>query len=266
MTDNTDISMKNRTTLHISALTYPQIEEKISQTPALIIPVGGMEPVGKYGAMGIVNTVTERISIAVSEKCSVLCSPLLSYGHTTPYQAFGGSVGIKRNILESLISGFIKECSLWGIKYFFIINGTYKTHGLFEDVARRFCKNAKNTIFISIFTWQEDSRIRKFIKNYFCGEELGRSEFGLLSMAAFLAPELVPSMRQSNTSCRLPEKSVYQRWMKRGKDPEKFRKLFPHSTTSGISSTIDSKTGKSIFEYIVQYCCTLINTKLNTGD
>jgi len=247
------LKSKKKSSLYIPSLTFSEIEQVIAKVPALILPVGGLEPVGDHCALGAIQESTMAISACVSEKCKILLNPLLAYSNTTCYRNFGGSSGVKANIYESVITQIAKDCAVWGVRYLFIIDGCYGSHDIVRKVIKRIEKNPAMTIRVSSFNWQHDPDIQAYIDRAgkFFGIELGRSEFGILSMISYINPALIRSLKKNSKTENLCKDDIFQRWKKRGQDPEKFRKLFPHCSTSLIENDIDPKFGKELFEYIV---------------
>ena len=126
---------KKKSTYYIPSLTFKEIEEKVSRVPALIVPIGGMEPVGEKGTLGVVPECIMAISACLAERCDVLLQPLLPYSNTTSFRAFGGSIGVKKSSYESFITHIIKDSAAWGIKHLFILDGTYNSYKALKKVS-----------------------------------------------------------------------------------------------------------------------------------
>lgn len=237
----------------IQYLTFKEIEKRVNRIPAIIFPIGGMEPVGERCDLGAIQEVVDAISNCLSERCGILLQPIFSYSNTTSYRAFAGSSGVKKNIFESLITGIIKDCAAWGIKHIFIVDGTYNSYSLLEKVVKRVEKNKIFEVEVHIFNWQQDQKVRKFISKHVNGNELARSEFGILSMISLLNPSMIRANKSKKKAKSLCTEDIYRRWSKLGQDPDKFRKLFPDCSTSRIENEIDPEFGKELFTYITDY-------------
>ena len=244
---------KKRSTYYIPSLTFKEIEKKVSKVPALIVPIGGMEPVGENCTLGVVQECIMAISACLAKRCNMLLEPLLPYSNTTSFRAFGGSIGVKKSSYESFISNIIKDSAAWGIKHLFILDGTYNSYAVLTKVVQRIKKLNKIDINVSVLNWQHDSTIKSFIEPDFKGTELARCEYGLVSMAAYINPSLVRTKKPKKKAKSLCTEDSYRRWVKLGMDPEKFRKLFPDSSTSIIENEIDPAFGKALFEFIITH-------------
>ncbi len=238
---------------YLPLLSFEEIERRISVSPALLLPIGGLEPVSTQCSLGIVNEVTSFVTDRISERCGILKAPLLSYSNTTAYKAFGGSVGIKKNIFESLIVNMVNESSSWGIRKLFIFDGTFGSFDLLQKSIARIEKRRTNKVSVYLFNWQREETIRSFVAKNLDGRELGRSEFGIMSMAAYFKPFLIRPLSDKKKQKKSFDEDVFKRWQKRGEDPHKFRKLFPTCSTSFIKNEVDPKFGKSLFDLIVDF-------------
>ncbi|MGD9200998.1 MAG: creatininase family protein [Chitinispirillia bacterium] len=240
-----------KSSLYLPFLTSKEIEKAIETIPAIFQPVGSYEPIGLDTPICLIQDCTESMASVIAEKCNILQAPILPFSYSIPYRAFPGGLGLKSSVIESSITNLIKEYSYWGIKNIFIFDGSYDSFTILERAVKRFKKHRKN-ITVILFNWQDENIFNSTYKLKFDGEELGRKEYGLLSMAAYLHPFTVSKViiNKKKSFCDL---NVYKRWKKCGHDPEKFRKLFPDCSTSNFNIPIDKKTGKKLFEDITDY-------------
>ena len=237
----------------------------MSVKPALLLPVGGLEPVGPSCAVGIINEVTEFICSRLSDRCDILYAPLLSYAPTTAYRAFGGSIGIKKNIFESLIVNCVNDCAHWGIRTLFIFDGTFGAWGRLQDACSRIMKRRTNLVTVHAFNWQREKTIRSLIAQNIDGRELGRSEFGIMSLASYFKPFLVRPLTDAKAGKDTLDEDVHNRWKKRGEDPDKFRRLYPDCSTSYIAGGVDAQFGKALLDMVLDHYGNIINDALTDG-
>ncbi|MBN1757644.1 MAG: creatininase family protein [Chitinispirillaceae bacterium] len=238
--------------LNLVDYTFPQIERQVNKSPFLILPVGGIEPVGPSLALGVINIVTERFAAALSEHFSVITAPLVPIGSTIPFKAFGGSAGVHRDFLVNFL---MDCCNCWffqGFKRIIILSLSMDAMEWGREVAKRF--SGENTG-VRLMTLQEDERFRRLCHVYEnSGASAGRSEWGIAALAAYLCPDSVRvlSPDEDRSSPRsLPES--FRQWHRRGKDPEKMRKLFPDALFSESPGELpDETTGKLLFASTLQ--------------
>ena len=101
---------------------------------------------------------------------------------------------------------------------------------------------------IITFSLQRDERVRAFIARHVQGKEFGRTEYGMLSLAASIDPALVRQTGKKDAA----DTDRYETWRRRGADPEQYRKLFPDCSSSNAAHRFDPDFGKELFNFIVQ--------------
>jgi creatinine amidohydrolase/Fe(II)-dependent formamide hydrolase-like protein len=248
----------------LSSLTSNQVKEHLQHSPCLLLPLGGMEPFGMIGSFGVNSVCIDAIAGALSQKLKLLIAPVLFYGCTSPYKSFKGSVGVKPKTFSSFLANLCNDCFFQGFEKVIILNSIEENVLALDLLVKRY---NNHNVKIETFSLQSDSNIRSFVRERKPGMEMGRSEFMMLSMAAFLQPALVvPAIGES--SIHFPSSNIYSTWKKRGRDPEKYRKLFPTGSSSEIAHQYDPGFGEEVFNFIValllnQY--TPLSTTRNTN-
>jgi creatinine amidohydrolase/Fe(II)-dependent formamide hydrolase-like protein len=258
--------LPRRSSLALSRCTFREVARERERLPAIILPLGGCEPYGELGALGVASACAEALGDALSSRLSVLLAPMLAYGCSTPYRAFEGSAGVKPRVLTNFLCETIRGWYHQGFKTVVIIDALGDNSEATALALRRL-KNShpdRHAVALSI---QRDERIRAFIGNHCSGKELGRTEYGMLSMAAGFDPSLVRKLDTGSgagAQAPLPDMERFQRWRKRGGDPEQFRKIFPGASTSGIASRYDADFGGALFEYILQLLIDMVTPFLGS--
>lgn len=231
----------------LNNLPFTAIKEQIKRSPSLLLPLGGLESFGNIGDIGLNNLCVDAIAATLAKELEILVAPPLLYGCTTRYKSFSGCLSVKPKMFSSFLASLCRDCFFQGFKRVIILNSIEDNELALELLKKRF-NNDKNTL--EIFSLHADKKIREYIAKNKPGLEMGRSELAILSMASFLRPESVtkPSIE---TSPGLPEKSVFLSWRKRGKDPEKFRKIFCEGHTSENALMYDPGFGCEMFQFIL---------------
>jgi creatinine amidohydrolase/Fe(II)-dependent formamide hydrolase-like protein len=234
----------------LSRLTFREIARERERLGALILPLGGCEPYADLGSMGVASACAEALGAAVSAKLRLLLAPTLAYGCSTPYRAFEGAAGVKPRVLTNFLCETIRGWYLQGFSSVIIIDAL-ADNGEAVDCALQRLKSSDPNRTAVLLSLQRDERIRAFIGNHVPGKELGRTEFGMLSMASFIDPGLVRKVEE-DVQRSLPDPQRFRTWRKRGADPQQFRKIFPQASASSIAHRYDPDFGKVLFEYILQ--------------
>lgn len=240
------ISSSYQYPLRLFDMNFMEISHHLRNCPSLIIPVGGMEPIGSYGATGIVTRCSEQLAEALSSKLRVLTAPPVCYSYSLSFKSFEGCAGVNFRTFSNLILELCKDWIFQGFKHILLIN---TASGNDESIQLAIKRLNCSCEFVKCFSFQTDSRVQSFVKQYKSGVEFGRSEFSILSLAQYLFPNLVTKNRDW-VSNHLPDQKQYETWKKRGKDPQKFRKLFPLGSTSEIAGENSMDFGRELFSFV----------------
>jgi creatinine amidohydrolase/Fe(II)-dependent formamide hydrolase-like protein len=234
----------------LSCLTFREIEKELSRCPALILPLGGCEPYGASGTLGTATACAGAFAAALAEKLKILYAPALAVGCSTAYGSFGGTAGVKPRTMTNILYETIRRWQVQGFMMVIIIDGLFDNGEAVEE-ALRWLKNSAHDLNVVSFSLQRDERIRAFIGRHGGGKEPGRTEYGLLSLAAHIDASLVrPAEKKQATAAARTE--CYVTWRKRGADPQQFRKLFPECSVSDAAHPFDPVFGKELFGFILQ--------------
>jgi creatinine amidohydrolase/Fe(II)-dependent formamide hydrolase-like protein len=232
----------------LCSLTPNQVNEHLLNSPCLVLPLGGMEPFGNIGSFGVNSVCIDAIAGVISKRLRLLVAPVMFYGCTSSYKSFKGSIGIKPKVFCSFLANFCNDCFFQGFKKVIILNSNEENVLALELLVKRY---NNHSVKIETFSLQSDSIIRGFVRERKPGMEMGRSEYMMLSMAAFIQPALVlPGTGES--PIHFPSSSDYATWKKRGRDPEKYRKLFPTGSSSEIACQYDPGFGEEVFNFIIE--------------
>ncbi|MBD3392080.1 MAG: hypothetical protein GF418_08390 [Chitinivibrionales bacterium] len=235
-----------RTPNFIPRLTFKECRESIRASKSVIVPVAAMEPFGNIGAVGVSALCCIAICDRLSMETGVLLSwPVLS-GHATPFGVFAGCAGAKQGMVESVVACICRAYAGQGCARVFIVDGSYDAKEALDSAMRR----VRHTITVQILAWQHDREIRSLIEARTGVPAHGRCEHALLSMAASIDKSymreqaLDPARRGDPEACRA--------WRRRGRDPERYAKLFPDGLASDPREP-DPVFGKELFENIVHH-------------
>lgn len=234
----------------LSHLTFQEIEKELLRLPALILPLGGCEPYGACGSLGAATACAEALATALSEKSDTLYAPALPFGCSTAYGAFGGTAGVKPRTLTNILCEAIRRWHAQGFRTIIIIDCLFDNYEAAEAAVLRL-KNTNPGLKIIYFSLQRDERVRAFIERHIREKEPGRTEFGLLSLAAFIDRTLARPAGKKDVTAAADAKT-YVTWRKRSADPQQFRKFFPECSSSNAARRFDHKFGRELFDYILQ--------------
>lgn len=244
------LNSESQNPLFLTEMSYRQIEEHLKRIPCLVVPLGGLETYGKSGMLGSAGICSSFICRELSSRLNVICAPDIYYSCTGAFKAFPGCASLHHSTFINFLMNICHGWLFQGFKRILFINSIPENNKHMDIVAQKI-NRLKKEDYIGYFDWQNNKSIGSFISKHISSNELGRSQKSILSMAAFLKPKLFSEFND-NESYRLPDRGVYKRWEKRGRDPVKFRKLFPSGGTSEDPLGYDSSFGEELFGYILE--------------
>jgi hypothetical protein len=234
----------------ISLLTIADIENYLLRSQSLIIPLGGLEPLGSAGAIGISGMCSDTLAVKLADRCGSLVAPMLPYASSPLFKAFPGCVAMGSSGFETILSSICNSFIYQGFKKILLLKSSLMPDESVAAVLKR-VKNSPNGGEVRLYNWQSDTRVVAFLKKESAAESFDRLEYAQLHLASYLNQGCIRSEACSGSAIQVTPQQ-YKTWKKRGADPHKFRKLFP----SGISSTkgdenLSSDLGKNLFQYIL---------------
>lgn len=238
----------------VENLSFKEIELKIGQKPALIIPFGGTEPYGPTGVMGIASLCVGALAAEISKRLTVLKAPVLPFGCSGAFMAFSGTSVLKpatfKNICIDLIRGWITQ----GITDFIIINGVAENGPVIQDVAHLLGK--KYSVRCMVFDLHRDEKARAFYDLQFEHIDMPeRSETAMMSMACYLNTNAVKRGDSKSVDAAGVVRKEYLTWRKRGMDPQKLKKMIPGGLVNPKALPACSEIrGETVFRYLLKLC------------
>lgn len=236
--------MDSNQPLKLSGLSFKQIENYILQSPALIIPLGSLEPYGEEIPSGVSSFCCEAIASALACRLQVLLAPVFHYGCSTPFKAFGGCSGVKSSVLVNSLLDISGAFLFQGFKKQIMIDLSFDN----KDALGNFLKRINSReLTVRVFSLHSDERVRSFLKT-----DSIRLESAVLSLAAYLKYPGLPSVPSSDLQVK-EDQGAIRRWMKTGKDPQKLRRMFPAGIMSENADKYSAGLGRELFGYILGF-------------
>jgi hypothetical protein len=256
----------------LERFTYAQARQYIDERPAIIVPLGGCEPFGGVGALGVESYCAEGIAKELSLRCDVLTVPVIPFGCSTPFIGFAGAAGLKPRTFVNMLCDILHAYIFQGVKKIFLVNAAPFSREPAAEAAKRLM-SAHPRVTVLLFDINtilrgdvkggggdsgainvkpsSKSHINNRDNTGFCFD---RDDALLLSIYAYLRQENFEGIDQVVKKNIREEQ--YRTWKKRGADPQKLRKLFPDGLLLppdfDINSAINSERGGENFLRIVE--------------
>lgn len=190
----------------LAELSWPQVEDAVRANPVTILPIGTIEAHGPGLPLDVDAHIVGAIARAVGERTGALVAPTVSYGYSSTWTHYPGTLSLKAKTLDRVLADIIESLIHTGFRKIFLLNGHRHNYSVMETVARstmdRFHTEVPNLVLATGSYWEiardEINRLR-------------RSELGGMAHACeletalqlFLRPELV-NTEAIQTANRLP--------------------------------------------------------------
>jgi len=231
---------------YIAKMTFGEIAATITGKPAIILPLSGLEPCTEYGSLGAAALCCFSLANNLSEKKSILLAPMVPYGYSVAFKAFAGSAAVSRKTMAAYLFDVMRSWAQQGITVFIIIDAAFDNADSISWATKRLLYAHKETR-CEVLNWHQMSEVRSFIAQKYEGAELGYSQVGLLSMAAFLDAGYVRPQENKKAGTVAAGPKDFLRWRKMGQDPSKLRKMFPDACMSFVASHYSAEFGRELF-------------------
>lgn len=107
--------------LHLS--TWLEVEDYLTRSQALILPIGSTEQHGPTGLIGTDAICAEAIAKGVGEATGAIVAPTINVGMALHHTAFPGSISLRPSTLILVIRDYLISLTRTGFTKFFFING-----------------------------------------------------------------------------------------------------------------------------------------------
>jgi creatinine amidohydrolase len=107
--------------LHLA--TWPEVEDYLTQSQGIIIPIGSTEQHGPTGVIGVDAICAEVIARGVGETTHALVAPTINVGMALHHTAFPGTISLRPSTLILVICDYLTCLVRAGFTKFFFING-----------------------------------------------------------------------------------------------------------------------------------------------
>lgn len=244
--------------IELAKMTFLQVESLVKRSSTLLVPLGGLEPLGPYAALGTLNTCTEALVQALSGQLQLPVSPLFAYGASTPFKAFGGVAGIRPGTHGNMVMECCNDWLFQGFKRIVFISLATDAATMMHVPITRLQKKYSNDVVATLLVPTADKRFLQQLPEYDNGGIPGiRNELALLSLALFISPTLITSPRigdgEKPSEGTFPEAKNGKQWHRRGRDPVKLRNLAPQALFSPSSAAATADLGEALFKTILTF-------------
>lgn len=155
--------------------TWPEVEQYLTTSQGIIIPIGSTEQHGPTGLIGTDAICAEAIAKGVGEATQSLVAPTINVGMALHHTAFPGSMSLRPSTLILVIRDLITPLAQAGFRRFFFLNG----HG--GNIATLKAAFAETYDHLSHCGLEGGETVRCTLANWFMGHhvyQLARELYG----------------------------------------------------------------------------------------
>lgn len=214
----------------------------IAENPHIICAVSAPEIIQDL-PLNINEFITLKIAESVSQKTGIYeTSPILQ-GIITPFKPLP-AIGTHHHRFSSLISDTVRSLCYGGVKKVFFITSSQIFSAALNTGIKNYRQMLPKDFSYEIICWQNSKAVNE-ISPYF--ENL--TEYFRSEAAIFLLANELKSIEVPQSLPKLPfSKDEYEKWRRRGMDPEKLKKLTPEYRFSHWSNFTPPPKSFSFFE------------------
>lgn len=108
--------------MKIADMNWMQVEERLRQDARVVIPVGSTEQHG-YLRLTVDAILAERVACEAAEPLDVPVFPVLSYGITPYFRAFPGTISLRLETYQRILTDMLDSLATTGFKRIMFVNG-----------------------------------------------------------------------------------------------------------------------------------------------
>lgn len=109
--------------MQLHQLTWLEVEDYLTQSKGIIIPIGSTEQHGPTGLIGTDAICAEVIAKGVGDEVKGIVAPTINVGMALHHTSFPGTISLKPTTLILYIQDYLSCLAKAGFRKFFFING-----------------------------------------------------------------------------------------------------------------------------------------------
>ena len=94
---------QNLNTVQLKYMTAEELTARVAAAPAVILPIGSMEILGKHGPLGLDSIAADAAAQRIAERSGALVAPTIPYGDTLEFCHMDGTVHVPESALEAYL-------------------------------------------------------------------------------------------------------------------------------------------------------------------
>ena len=120
-------------------LTWPEIDEAVTQAKVVVLPIGAVEQHGHHLPLDVDVRLATSVCLAAGERdpASMLVLPPVSFGYCHHVMDFPGTISVQPTTFVNLLIDIATSVAYHGFTRIVLVNGHGSNHPLVEQAARQ---------------------------------------------------------------------------------------------------------------------------------
>lgn len=239
---------------------WPEIEDYLKRSTAIIVPIGSTEQHGPNGLIGTDAICPTAIAKRLSARINVLIGPTLAVGMAQHHLGFPGSISFRPSTLLAVIRDVVESLLVQGFTHVYFLNG----HGgnvatvtsAFSEIwsAASFAGDAKDAPRLRLRNWYLGPRVKALSDELYGRAEGSHATPSEVSLSWYAHPEAVKAVSLDPEIA--PSGAI--------RDAADYRRQFPDGRIGSNPGLASVEHGERILEAAVED--TLEDFQIFTAD
>ena len=186
--------------MRLELATWPDIEDYLSRSQGILIPIGSIEQHGPTGYLGTDAITAELVACGAGDKVEALVGPTVSVGMAQHHMAFPGTISFKPSTLIAVVRDYVLSLAEHGFTRFLFVNGhggnvpTVKAafYEIEAEVRGRAAGDAAE-LRCKIVNWYEGRTVNALIRELFGSNEGAHANPSEISLTLHAHPRSQPA-------------------------------------------------------------------------
>jgi len=184
--------------LHLAA--WPEVEEYLKTSSAIIVPIGSTEQHGPNGLIGTDAICPTAIAHEMAKHVTVLIGPTLSVGMAQHHLGFPGTIALRPSTLLALVGDVIESLLRHGFTHVYFLNGhggnVATINAAFSEVWSRTSFAGRDDVAprLKLRNWWMGPAVRALSRKLFGDAEGSHATPSEVSLSWYAHPEAVKTV------------------------------------------------------------------------
>jgi creatinine amidohydrolase len=175
----------------LAEISWRSVEAALKQTDLVIMPLGCVEAYGNL-PMGADGIAAEGLATAVAREMKALRTPIIPVGFTPTLAAFPGTLSVRRDALEAILTDMALDLIHFGAKRIFVVNGHAGNNDFVNAFLQKLPERGAKGAAVAVWSLAE-AHDEGLFKNY---NPHGHASEANASLLLHLRPELVDTSKK----------------------------------------------------------------------